>query len=431
METARQTSNQPTVEPQNDVAAAGRKNDGSPVAVAVGAAPAKPSRGRKPFIVLGIVAVVALIGVGTYSLLTGGRESTDDGQVAADVVPVSARVGGLVANVHIHENQAVKRGELLVELDPADFQARVQQAEADLANAQAQASAADAQVQIVDATSKGGLASARAALSGTAAGVGSADAQLASAKAAAARAAADLKKAEIDLGRSRTLRQAGAIPQERLESDQIALDSARAAKSQADAQVALAVDARRGAQSRVGEAQGRVNQSAPVAPQIAAARAGAALAVARVAGAQAALSLARLQLGYARITAPADGYASKLAVHDGQLVSMGQPLIELVPATTYLVANFKETQIGSMRPGQTATIEIDAFPGRKLTGRVDSLAGGTGASFSLLPPDNATGNFVKVVQRIPVRIAWVDPPADLVLRPGLSADVTVDLRSGK
>jgi membrane fusion protein (multidrug efflux system) len=387
----------------------------------------KASRGKKPFLILAAVVAVALLAYGLYSLLTAGRESTDDAQVAADIVPVSARVGGLVAHVHIHENQSVHGGDLLIELDPADYQARVQQAEAELANAQAQAAAADAQVQIVEATSKGGLASARAALTGSAAGVGSAQAQLVVARAAATHADAELKKAEVDLQRARTLRQAGALPQDRLDSAQIGYDAASAAKAQADAQVLLAQDSQRGAQSRVGEARGRVDQSAPVAPQIASAQAGAALAAARVRSAQAALSLARLQLSYTRIAAPADGYASRLSVHEGQLVSMGQPLIELVPPNSYVVANFKETQIGKMRPGQPATIEVDGFPGRKLTGRVESLAGGTGASFSLLPPDNATGNFVKVVQRVPVRIAWDKLPDDLVLRPGLSADVTVDV----
>src|SRR6185436_899627 len=187
-------------------------------------------------------------------------------------------------------------------------------------------------------------------------------------------------------------------------------------------------DARRGAQSRVSEARGRLSQSAPVAPQIEAARAGAALATARVRSAEAALTLARLQLDYTRVVAPADGFASKLAVHEGQLIAVSQPIVELVPSTAYLVANFKETQIGKMKPGQPATIDVDALPGRELHGRVDSLAAGTGATFSLLPPDNATGNFVKVVQRVPVRIMLVDPPQGLALRPGLSASVTVDVR---
>jgi membrane fusion protein (multidrug efflux system) len=421
METARQTD-LPKHEPRNDTG-------GSP-APALAAAPA-PARRRsgKPFAILGIIALVVLGAFGGYRALTAGRESTDDAQVAADTVAVSARVSGVVAHVVVQENQAVKKGDLLVELDPADYQARLNQAEAELSTAQAQAAASQAQVAIVEATSKGGLASARAALTGTAASVGSADAQLASSRAAAERAAADLRKAEIDLSRAQTLRKAEAIPQVQLDSAQTAMDVARASKAQADAQVALAEDSRRGAASRVVEARGRVDQSTPVAPQIAVARAGAALAEARVRGAEAALALAKLQLGYTRIVAPADGHASKLTARDGQLVSAGQPLVELVPSATYLVANFKETQIGQMHAGQPVTVEIDAFPGRKLTGRVESLSGGTGASFSLLPPDNATGNFVKVVQRVPVRIAWINPPGELALRPGLSADVTVDVRS--
>jgi membrane fusion protein (multidrug efflux system) len=389
---------------------------------------AKPARKRRPFVVLGVIAVVAVGGVSLYAKLTGGRETTDDAQIAADIVPVSARVGGVVLRVNIGENQRVKRGEPLIELDAADLRAHAQQAEAELATATAQAQVADAQVQIVEATSKGGLASARAALTGSTAGVGSAGAQLASARAAATRADADLRKADLDLSRALTLRKAGAVPQQMLDGAQLGLEVARAAKAQADAQVMLAEDGRRGAESRVGEARGRVDQSAPVVPQIAAARAGAALAAARVRSAEATLALAKLQVSYTRIEAPADGYASKLAVHGGQLVTPGQPLVELVPPETYIVASFKETQIGRMHPGQPATVDLDAFPGRKLAGRVDSLAGGTGASFSLLPPDNSTGNFVKVVQRVPVRIVLVDPPADVVLRPGLSADVTVDVR---
>jgi membrane fusion protein (multidrug efflux system) len=411
----------PTAVPSNDV------SDGK-ISVPVGEkAPAK-RRGRRPFMILAVIAAIAVVTFGGYTLLTAGRESTDDAQVAADTVPVSARVGGVVARVSIRDNQAVKRGDLLIELDGADARARVQQAEAELATAQAQASAAQAQVTIVEATSKGGLTSARAVLSGTTAGVGSASAQIAAARAGAARADADLRKAEIDLNRARILSKAEAIPQERLDSAQIAAEAAKAAKAEADAQIALAEDARRGAQSRVFEARGRLDQSAPVAPQIAAARAGAALSAARVRSAEAALTLAKLQLDYTRIVAPADGFASKLAVHEGQLVAVGQPLVEVVPAQSYIVANFKETQIGHMRIGQAAKIDVDAFPGRELAGRVDSLAAGTGASFSLLPPDNATGNFVKVVQRVPVRITLVNPPADLVLRTGLSANVTVDVR---
>ena len=389
-------------------------------------APAK--RKRRPFAILAVVALVVVAVVGGYSLMTAGRENTDDAQIAADMVPVATRVAGAVARVHIKENQQVKRGDLLIEIDPSDYDARVQQAEAELATAKAQAAGAEAQVEIVDATSKGGLVSARAALSGTTAGVQSAAAQLAASRAALARSDAELKKAETDLERARTLRQANAVPQEQLDNAQIAADAARAAKAQAVAQVSLAEESRRSAESRVGEAQGRVSQSAPVAPQIAAARANADLSNARVRSAEAALTLAKLQLGYTKITAPADGYASKLTVHEGQLVTTGQPLIELVPTATYVVANFKETQVGRMHVGQPAEIKIDALPGRTFEGKIESLAGGTGASFSLLPADNATGNFVKVVQRVPVRVSWVNAPGDVALRAGLSADVTVDVR---
>jgi membrane fusion protein, multidrug efflux system len=401
---------------------------GAPAVVVASSGDAPARRKRRPFAILGIIALLTLAVVGVYTMLTAGRENTDDAQIAADMVPVATRVAGAVARVHIKENQQVKRGDLLIEIDPSDYDARVQQAQAELATAAAQAAGAQAQVEIVDATSKGGLVSARAALSGTTAGVQSASAQLAASRAALARAGAELKKAENDLDRARMLRQANAVPQEQLDNAQIAADAARAAKAQAEAQVSLAEESRRSAESRVGEAQGRVSQSAPVAPQIAAARANADLANARVRSAEAALALAKLQLGYTKISAPADGYASKLTVHEGQLVTVGQPLIELVPAATYLVANFKETQVGSMHVGQPAEIKIDAFPGRTFEGKIESLAGGTGASFSLLPADNATGNFVKVVQRVPVRIAWVNAPGDVALRAGLSADVTVDVR---
>ncbi|HEY1584783.1 MAG TPA: HlyD family secretion protein, partial [Polyangia bacterium] len=180
----------------------------------------------------------------------------------------------------------------------------------------------------------------------------------------------------------------------------------------------------RGAEERVGEMRGRLSQSSPIEAQIATARANADLAHARVNSAEAQLELARLQLGYTAVKAPADGMASKLTVHEGQLVAIGSPVIELVPVQTYILANFKETQIGKMKTGQKADVKIDAYPGKTIEATVESLSGGTGSSFSLLPADNASGNFVKVVQRVPVRIAWTKQP-DVPLRAGMSVDVTV------
>jgi membrane fusion protein (multidrug efflux system) len=373
-------------------------------------------------LVLGLGAIL-----GAYVLVTGGKETTDDAQVSADIVPIGTRVAGQVVSVDIKENQLVKKGDPIAEIDDADYLAREKQAEAELATAEAQAKAADSQVQVIEATSRGGLVSAKAMVSGSSAGVSSAAAQAEAARAALNRAEVDAHKAELDLGRANELRQANAVPPQAVDNAQAAFDSAKAAVAQAKAQLALAEQSRNTALAQVSEAQGRLSQSAPVDAEIATAHAQADLAHARVASAKAQLDLAALQLSYTKIKASSDGIASKLTVHPGQLVAIGQPVVELVPTLTYVVANFKETQVGKMRVGQKADIEIDAFPGRTLTGEVESLSGGTGASFSLLPADNATGNFVKVVQRVPVRIAWKNLPGDVPLRAGLSADVTVEV----
>jgi membrane fusion protein (multidrug efflux system) len=391
------------------------------------AARSRAARARGGYLTVAAVTLAILAGAGVYLFATANQESTDDAQVSADVVPVGTRVAGPVVRVDIQENQLVKKGDVLAEIDDADYAARARQAEAEVATAQAQASAADAQVQVVEATSRGGLLSARAMVSGSSAGVGSAAAQAQAARAALTRAEVDAKKAEVDLARARELRQASAIPPQAVDDAQAVFDSAQASLAQARAQLALAEQARSSALAQVGEAQGRLSQSAPVDAQIATAHAQADLAHARVDSARAALELARLQLAYTKIAAPRDGLASKLSVHPGQMVNVGQPVVELVPTATYVVANFKETQVGKMRPGQRVEISVDAFPGRKLAGTVESLSGGTGASFALLSADNATGNFVKVVQRVPVRIAWVDLPPEVAMRVGLSADVTVQV----
>jgi len=382
-------------------------------------------RGRRPFVILGAVAVAAALGITAYFIHMAGRETTDDAQVEADTVPTGARVGGQVLKVHVVENQVVEAGQLLIELDSRDFEAKVAQAEAEVLTAKAQAAAADAQVLIVQATSKGGLASARAMVAGSSSAVSAATAQIESARAGLVRAEADARRAEIEVKRARELRATGAIAQTALDLAETTNAGAQAALEQARAQVTAAAEAEHVARSRVGEARGHLDQSTPVDAQIAAAAAGAALAHARVKSAEAMLDLARLQLSYTKVVAPTAGVASKLGVHDGQLVQPGQPLRELVPRQTYVVANFKETEIGGMQPGQRAAITVDAYPGREFSGKVESLSAGTGSSFSLIPPDNASGNFVKVVQRVPVRIAWTDLPQDVELRAGLSADVVV------
>jgi membrane fusion protein (multidrug efflux system) len=306
------------------------------------------------------------LGYGAYWHATRFDVATDDAQVEADTVPLAPRVGGAVARVLVQENQAVKKGDLVLVIDHEDLAAKVREAEADVEIARAQASAADAQVG--------------------------------AAEAAMLRAGAEAEKAKTDLERAEMLRKGEAIPPEKL-------DAAKTTETI----------------SRAGLASSRA--------QYTGAQAQAKLARAREKAAEASLDLAKLQLAYTKIWAPEDGVVSKLAVHEGQLVAPGQPLAELVPNSTYVVGNFKETQVGSMRAGQRAVVEIDAYPGVKLEGTVESLSGGTGARFSLIPPDNASGNFVKVVERVPVRIAWTKtPPPEVKLRAGLSAYVTVKTR---
>ncbi len=379
--------------------------------------------------VLGIVAALVVVSVAAGLFLTAGRETTDDAQVACDVAPVSSRLPGQISHVRVTENQLVRQGDVLVELDDADLVARMMQADAELETAKAAVAVAEAQVGVVSASSRGGLSSSQAFLSGSSQGVLSAEAQVAGARAALARAEADLHKAELDLRRAKELQGTGAIAQAGLDNAQVAFEGAAAVMAQARAQLAAAEASQRAARERVGEARGRLEEKEPVDAQIAAARAGADLAKARVKVAESTLEMARLQASYAQIAAPVDGIASRLFAREGQMVQAGQTLVSVVPLKTYVIANFKETQIGAMKPGQAAEVRLDTYPGTVLKARVESLAGGTGATFSMLPADNATGNFVKVVQRVPVRIAWEGaPPADLPLRPGLSADVTVFVR---
>ncbi len=387
-------------------------------------APAK-GRGNKPMLVL--VAVSAL-SVGAYlwhRVASAGEADTDDAQIEADVVPLAARTGGLVLRVRVLDNHPVHRGEVLAELDPAEHTARVAQAEAELANARAQLQVAEADVQLTTATATGGLRTARAVVSSAVEASRSARAQIVAAEAGVTRAQAQQAQTRTTLQRARTLFASGAASRAELDNAQSADDAAQAAVAQAQAQAQTARASQLSVMAQVTQAEGRLEQSTPVEASLASARARVAVAQAKVQSSQAALDLARLQLSYTQVTAPADGVVSRLSVHEGQLLTAGQPIAELVPNETYLVANFKETQVGRMVPGQRVEVHIDAYPGRALEGQVESLSGGTGARFSLLPPDNASGNFVKVVQRIPVRIRWTRVPSDLALRAGLSADATV------
>jgi membrane fusion protein (multidrug efflux system) len=385
---------------------------------------ARRRRAKNAYAILGVVAAIVAAAWLGHRWWAHGKQSTDDAQVEADVVPIAPRVGGVIQLARVHDNQVVKAGDVLFEIDPADLDVEVARCQAELDAARAQQAAADAQVGVVQSSSSGGLSSARAALSGAGASVRSAEEATRAADAAVARARADLATAESDLKRQQDLFGKGAGTRHDVEHAQQTRDVAKAALDSANAQLAMARDQRGLAAARVAEAEGHVTQSAPVDQVVGAAQASAKLAAARVTAAQVALDKARLQRGYARVTAPIAGVISKLGAHAGQQVMPGQPLLMLVPLDTYVVANFKENQVGAMKPGDLVDIDLDAYPDQTFHGVVDTVSPATGARFSLIPPDNATGNFVKVVQRVPVKITWSAPPT-VAMRPGLSAEVTV------
>jgi membrane fusion protein (multidrug efflux system) len=382
------------------------------------------SRARRIYLIIGGVVAVFFVGFLIYKFVMAGKESTDDAQVAADVVPVAARIPGQINAVYVHENQLVHQGELIADIDPRDAAVRVAQAQGDFETAQAQAASADARLQIARAMATGGLQIAQAGVRASREQSDTLVSAVTAARAGVVRAEANAQKASNDWRRAQDLGGKGDISRSQLDAARATHESAQADVASARAQLQSAINNQLAAQANIQQAQGRLTQSAPVIAQVQAAQADAKLAHARVTTAQAVLDAARLTMSYTKIIAPADGIASKLAVHAGALVAQGQPIVQLVPLRTYVIANFKETQVARMKPGQRASIRVDALGSRDFEGKVESISGGTGASFSLLPPDNASGNFVKVVQRVPVRISWDGPTSDRAAA-GASADVTV------
>jgi membrane fusion protein (multidrug efflux system) len=384
----------------------------------------KERKAKRLYMIIAIAVIVLLVGYAGYAIATSGKETTDDAQVAADVVPVAARIAGQVVNVYVHENQQVHKGDPIADIDPAEANVKASQAESDLETARAQAADADARVAVARASAQGGLVAAQGALESTKQAADTSVANVADARAAVARAEANAQKARLDWERAQELGGKGDISKSQVDAARASHEAADADLAQARAKLTAAQNNQQAAQANIQSAQGRLTQSTPVAAQISAAEAQARLAHARVQTAEAAVAAAQLSQSYTKITAPADGLASKLSVHPGSFVSIGMPIVQLVPRTTYVIANFKETQMRQMRAGQRVSVKIDLIGRKEFEGKVESVSGGTGATFSMLPPDNASGNFVKVVQRIPVRVSWNGPPADQVPA-GSSAEVTV------
>jgi membrane fusion protein (multidrug efflux system) len=394
------------------------------------AAPASPKKSRRN-LVLTIVAVIAIIGGGVFWLLRHGRESTDDAQIDADVVLVPARVGGVVKKVNFVENQRVKAGDVLAEIDDATLAAKLEQAEASLAQATAQSEAAEANAALAERNAVGNKSVAGANLTGATVGEKTSAEQLEEGKVQLASADTELAQATHDVERARTLHASNAIPGTQLDQAETAFRLAQSNVDLAKARIAALQSSVVAARSRVDEASARVAQNGDVADTVKQVRAQADAARAQVKVATALRDLAALDVSYAKILAPQDGVISKKSINVGQQLVAGQAIGQLVTDARWVTANFKETQVGDMHAGQPVKIEVDAFSGLELHGEVESISSGTGAVFTLLPPDNATGNFTKVVQRVPVRIKLVDVPEHLVLRTGMNVDVTVDERVSK
>ncbi|HTP27820.1 MAG TPA: HlyD family secretion protein [Anaeromyxobacteraceae bacterium] len=381
------------------------------------------SKNRR-LLVIGGIATVVILAVLFDILIQAGVESTDDAQIDADVVVLALRVAGQVTAVPIAENQAVRRGDLILQLDQRDYQARLARAVADLDSARAQADAADSQVAVAEAAARGSLTEAQANLVGSSRSLEASRAQVEQNRATLSSRDAELRLAEVNLRRARELQNARAIPQQQVDLVQAQYHSAKANREAARASVNAASEQLRRAQALVAESEGRVAVSRPVSSRIAMARANTAYQHALVTSAEATLALASLNLDWTRLLAPDDGVVSGITSHSGAFVAVGQSVAQFVPDKKYVTADFKETQVGKMRLGQRTDVEVDTY-GRTIHGKVESLSAGTGARFSLLPPDNATGNFVKIAQRIPVRISLDGVPSDMSLRAGQSVSVKV------
>jgi membrane fusion protein (multidrug efflux system) len=389
---------------------------------------------------IGVVLVV-IIAIGVWLWRTAGQETTDDAQIDAHVAQISARVGGTVMRVPVKDNQSAEAGATLVEIDPRDYQIAVDKARAELADAEAAAKAARSNVPITSTAAAGGIASAQGSIDMARASIQEAEktvegarARLASASSRVREVEANASKAAKDVERFKGLLAKDEISQQQYDAAVSAADAQRAALEGAKSQVTEAETGVHVAESRLVQAQAgemparAAMRSAQTGPdQISAMQARAAAAEAHAGQARAVLAQAELNLQHATVKAPMKGLVSRKTVEVGQNVQPGQPLLAIIPLDeVWVTANFKETQLRNMRPGQKATLTVDAYGGRQFNGHVDSIAAATGARFSLLPPENATGNFVKVVQRVPVKIV-IEPgqDPDHLLRPGLSVEPTV------
>lgn len=438
--------------------------------------PAPPARRplyRRPVFMLAaaVVLVAAVVYGFRYWTYASTHESTDDAFIDGRIVQVAPKVSGHVVKLHVRENQEVREGDLIAELDARDFEARLDAARAALAAGSARQREAQAGVALTRATSQAGVqqatsvvrqartgvetaraaaAAERSRINQAGAGVATAQANVAQAQAQVAGAEAEANRANADVRRYEELFAKDEVSRQRLEEVQATaataaanLEAARRRVAAAQAQVAearsaestAAENARRAAtqigaaQAGVGEALGRLAQAGTGQQQVAVSQAQAETAGATIEQLRAAVEQAELELSYTKVCAPGPGRVTRKAVEEGALVQAGQPLMAVVSGEVWVTANFKETQLNDIRPGQSVEVTVDAYPGRVLKAHVESIQAGTGSAFSVIPPENATGSYVKVVQRVPVKIVFDEPPdPQRMLAPGMS--VTPEVRIG-
>ena len=405
-----------------------RKSGGT--GVGPGRAPARRGKlGKKIVLVVLALALVA-ISIPLYRHYIAW-ESTDDAQIDGYIYPVSCRVSGYVVRVTVDDNQYVQAGTVLVQLDPKDYQVAVANAKATWANLGASSEAARINVPLTSVNTSSALSTAQADLENAQAGVATAQAQFEAAQAALRQAEANDLKAQDDVNRYKPLAAKDEIPQQVYTQ---AVDTQRATAAAVEAAKASAAAAEQNvtaARAKVAQAQAELHYAETRPQQISVQRSRAEAAEAQRAQAQAALQQAQLNLQYTTVVAPVSGIVGQRSVQPGQNVSLGQQLMTVVPLDSeniWVTADFKETQLTYMRPGQPVKISVDTY-GRSYDGHVLNIGGATGARYSLLPPENATGNYVKVVQRIPVKIVFEkgqDP--EHLLRPGMSVEPKVKVR---
>jgi len=409
--------------------------------------PTPPKSSAKKYLILGALglgAIAASVFGYRWWQFASTHEETDNATVAGHVYQISSRVPGTIQALPIEDNQTVKKGQPLVKLDPQDYQVKVLQARAALVAAQRQAEAAQvtitqsgasAQAQTTEA--QGNVSGAIASIAAAQAAVSEAQSGVPAAEAELAQANANLGKLQADYNRYQSLFSSGAIARQQLDSAKAAYDVALAQRSaaqqgvnQARAKLSQVQQGVTSAQAQLESSQGGLQKAQASGVQTDVDRSQYAAAGAAIAQAQAKLSEAQLQLSYTNITAPAAGRIGRKTAEVGEQIQAGTPLMAVVGNDLWVTANFKETQLGRIHPGSVVEVKLDAFPNHVFTGKVNSLSPASGAEFALLPPDNATGNFTKVVQRIPVKVVL---DADSVkgyenqITPGMSASVTVEI----